>query len=208
MTTHLDRALLNDTDELLSPVVLKYASSSHNSRLAACVNCLRPGLLPLWAALSWYLAVVGAHFQLAPPTVFYNALVVSAVVGTILNVNAYAGRAGAAASSAPNADAAAPGTATSSPSLDGCPAEGTPTIWNNGGSVQMDASNVASAPITRSSFIGWAGRHPFTVLRFYAIPFCVSSYSAGKCTRWRPCLYSVYELPGLQLWPPRDQVPL
>lgn len=90
------------------------------------VGLLRPNLLLIYALLSWWLVVI-VHALLSPQlqvksALWLNALVVSAVVGSALNANAW--------------------------------------------------------PSDRCSLRTHIARAPIACLRFFVIPFCVSSYSA------------------------------
>ena len=65
------------------------------SLLGWLYESLRPPLLPLWFSLTWYITVVATHEEPANVTAHWgNAAIISALVGTILNVNAFSAAAG------------------------------------------------------------------------------------------------------------------
>ena len=85
----------------------------------------RPVVQPLWCMMAWFVAVVAltANVVNVPTSAWVSAVIMCLIVGSVLNVNAF-------------------------------------------------ASQGAQA------LLPWARDRPLTVLRFYAIPLCISSYSA------------------------------
>ena len=100
---------------------------------------LRPPLLPLWFSLSWYITVVASHSPSSlPASVWTNAAILSAIVGTILNFNAF------------------------------------------------------SAAASHVVLPSWLRANPFAFARFFAIPFCVSSYSSMVIARGSSEFVSIF----------------